>query len=257
MLKRREAIGIVGGMGPAAGLDLFDKVIQATDARSDQEHLPVVMVSHPADIPDRTAFLLDGIGSNPAEAIYGIIRTLEKAGATVAGIPCNTAHAPRILDDVVQRLADQRAQIKLINMIERTVEQLRCRGAETTRIGVLSTRAVRALRIYADALEQAGFDVIQATEEIQETLVSPAIFSREYGLKAISPASDEARSKVLAAIEHLAHRGATAVILGCTELPLAVPESTAHGVSLIDPTEVLARSLIEETYPDRLAARVT
>lgn len=256
-MKRREAIGIVGGMGPAAGLDLFDKIVKATDARSDQEHLPVVMLSYPGDIPDRTEYLLDGIGSNPAEAIYGILRLLENAGATAAGIPCNTAHAPRILDDVLQRLADESARIRLINMIERTVHHLRRGGGDTTRIGVLSTRAVRALRIYADALEDAGFDVIQASEEVQDTLVSPAIFSREYGLKAVSPATEEARRKVLEAIKHLADRGATAVVLGCTELPLAVPEPVAYGASLIDPTEVLARSLIEETYPHRLAARPT
>ncbi|MBT8400349.1 MAG: amino acid racemase [Rhodothermia bacterium] len=250
----REAIGIVGGMGPAAGLDLFDKIVKATDARSDQEHLPVIMVSHPGDIPDRTEYLLDGVGSNPADAIYDILRLLEQAGATVAGIPCNTAHAPRILDDVLKRLDDEGASIRLINMINKTIQHLRGQAGEPARIGVLSTRAVRTLRIYADALEAAGFDVVQANDEVQDKLVSPVIFSREYGLKAFAPASEQARANVLEAVEHLADGGATAVILGCTELPLAVPESNHHGVWLVDPTQVLARSLIEETYPHKLAA---
>ncbi len=256
-MKRREAIGIVGGMGPSAGSDLFDKIIRATDARSDQEHLPVLMVSHPADIPDRTAYLLDGAGSNPASAIYNVLRILETAGATVAGIPCNTAHAPRIFDIVLQRLRDDGLRLSLINMIDKTVEHVRGAGGETGRIGVLSTRAVRTLRIYAGALEKSGIDVIQVDEEVQDRLVSPAIFSREYGLKAVSPASEQARSNLLAAIDHLADRGATVIVLGCTELPLAVPERSYRGLTLVDPTEVLARSLIRAAYPERLARRTT
>ena len=91
-------IGIVGGMGPLAGLDVFKKITEETPVTSDQEHAPVLLFSVPAQIPDRTEFLLGREKTNPAIAISEIILTLEKAGARVVGIPCNTAHSPRIFD---------------------------------------------------------------------------------------------------------------------------------------------------------------
>ncbi len=57
---------------------------------------------------------------------------------------------------------------------------------------------------------------------------------------------------LLDATEHLAARGAEAVILGCTELPLAVPEAMHAGVPLVNSTRALARALIAATHPAKL-----
>ena len=91
-------IGIIGGVGPFAGLDLQRKILEQTVAAADQEHLPVISVSWPGPIADRTEYLLGRVPENPAYAILEQLRLLAAAGATVAGIPCNTAHAPAIFD---------------------------------------------------------------------------------------------------------------------------------------------------------------
>jgi aspartate racemase len=84
-------------------------------------------------------------------------------------------------------------------------------------------------------------------------LVHEAIFNRVYGIKAQSnPVSDEARKRVHRAVAHVRDAGAEAVILGCTELPLAIGADEFDDVALIDPMVALARALIRETYPDRL-----
>ena len=252
-MTRREIIGIVGGMGPAAGIDLFEKILRATNARSDDEHLPVVMMSYPREIPDRTTFLLEGTGPNPADSIYTIIRNLESAGASAVGIPCNTAHAPPILDVVKEQLANVGSGIRLISMIAETVTHVAGVLPPGGQIGVLSTQAVRDLRIYAQPLSEAGFGIIRPSSEVQERLVTPAIFSRRFGLKAVNPPTDRARQSVLEALQHVTDQGAEAVILGCTELPLAVPITEYRGRPLVDPTLLLALALIRATYPEMLA----
>jgi aspartate racemase len=96
-------------------------------------------------------------------------------------------------------------------------------------------------------------DAIDPDDELQDRLVQPSIFDLEWGLKALSnPPSARARASLLEAIEHLGAKGAGAVVLGCTELPLAVPEPAHAGVSLINSTRALARALIRATHPGKL-----
>ncbi|MGH2567114.1 MAG: aspartate/glutamate racemase family protein, partial [Bacteroidota bacterium] len=90
-------------------------------------------------------------------------------------------------------------------------------------------------------------------EEIQRDKVHPAVYDRRYGIKALSnPVTERARKSLLAAIRWLRKEGAEAVILGCTEIPLAIPEKKIDGVVLIDPTLILARSLIKAVSPAKL-----
>ena len=97
-------IGIVGGVGPYAGTDLLNKIFNNTLASTDQEHLDAMLLSMPSKIDDRTAYLMGEVKCNPGLAIANIILKLEKTGASVAGIPCNTAHAKTIFDTIVSEL---------------------------------------------------------------------------------------------------------------------------------------------------------
>ena len=105
-MNTEAIIGVIGGMGPHAGLDLVHKIFDQTDACTDHAHVPVALLSFPEQIPDRGAFLFGRTDVNPADAIVDIVRRLETIGVLVAGIPCNTAHAPPIFDAVVTALRD-------------------------------------------------------------------------------------------------------------------------------------------------------
>jgi aspartate racemase len=242
-------------MGPHAGLDLVEKLIIVTPATQDQDHLPVALLSYPSHIPDRSTFLEDSSQPSPVPALAAIATQLASLGAPVAGIPCNTAHAPPIFDAVNEHLQAEGIEIRLLHMIEEAVQHVRHHHPEFRRVGTLATEAVHRLGLYRSALEAAGVEAVVPDLSVQEDLVTPAIFDPEWGLKAEStPPTERAREVLLEAIDHLRDNGAEAVFLGCTELPLAVPETSVHGVTLIDPTYVLARALIRETYPDRLPA---
>lgn len=253
MTYREGVIGIISGMGPYAGLDLVKKIFDQTEATKDQEHLPVALLSYPDRIIDRSTFLFGNTDINPGLALADIARLLDDAGAVVAGMPCNTAHAPAIFDAIESELRATGHRVRMVHMIRETARYIRQEIPGVERIGVLSTLAVYRLKLYHEALEEVGLETVVPEESVQEEIVNRTIFDPEFGIKAqANPVTAQARQNLLDAIEHLANRGADAVILGCTELPLAVTEPVVNGTPVIDPTLVLARALIRETYPEKL-----
>lgn len=141
-------VGILGGMGPAATADFYAKLVRATPARTDQEHLRTLIWSDPT-IPDRTGALLHG-GVDPTPLLLAGALLLRAGGAAVIAVPCNTAHAfiPRIAGEV---------GIPFVHMIEETVLGIRARHPHARRIGLLSTTGTQASLLYDEALRRHGF----------------------------------------------------------------------------------------------------
>ena len=246
-------IGVVGGVGPYAGLDLMRKICDQTLATTDQDHLPVVMLSLPAKIEDRTRFLLGETATNPAQALAEIVLALERAGATVVGIPCNTAHAPAIFGVLLDTLAGAGSTVQMVHMLDEVAAHLREQHPDVESVGVLSTTGTQRTGLYPSLLAPHGIAALAPPDDVQEGLVHPAIYDPDYGIKAqASPVSVRARRDLMAVAEGLIGRGAEAIILGCTELPIALPEPNIGTVPLIDPTLVLARALIREVAEHKL-----
>jgi len=251
-MNNEKVIGIVGGVGPYAGLDLVGKIFDQTIANMDQEHLSVALISIPKEIEDRTLFLLDQTGINPAYAIFRVIRKLEEIGASVIGIPCNTVHAPRIFDVILEELKKANSSVKLINMINEVVEFIRGNYPLVRNVGVLCTIGMYKANVYSNILERKGINVILPDKVLQES-VHNATYDPVFGIKAQSnPVTDIAKEKLLEAIHFLQNGGAEAIILGCTEIPLAVTDKKIGKTVIIDPTLILARKLIREVNPDKL-----
>lgn len=247
-------IGIVGGIGPYAGLDLNRKIFDQTSATRDQEHLGVLMLSWPRQIPDRSAFLLGQSAEDPAAGIVRCLRVLEAAGATVAGIACNTAHSPRIFDAVIAGLHDAGSGIEVVNMVREVAVFLRSYYPDVEHVGVLGTDGTIHANAYAEVLSEEGIATSYPDPDIQHGLVHPAIYDPGYGIKAHSdPVTEKARAHVHEAARHMIEdKGGDALILGCTELPLVVRGRRLYGKPVIDPTLILARALIARMAPDKL-----
>jgi aspartate racemase len=117
----------------------------------------------------------------------------------------------------------------------------------------LSTTGTYISNVYPDCLSQHGLNGIQVSEKIQENHISPAIYSKNYGIKAQSnPVTRQAKKDLLLGIEYLVTERVEAIILGCTEIPLALRDDQIKGVPLIDATKVLARALILEISHEKL-----
>ncbi|SEG36117.1 cysteate racemase [Sphingobacterium lactis] len=244
-------IGIVGGVGPLAGVDIVKKIIEETNARRDQDHLPVLLSSQSHRIADRTEYLLGKVMENPGVAIAEIARELEQAGATVLGVPCNTAHAPRIFDVIKEQLHASGSNAKLLNMIEETANFISEHYPQAS-VGVLSTIGTRNTGQYKNVLERYGLTCVEPNDALQEK-IHAAIYDETYGIKAYSsPVTNRAHDELVAAIQELKGQGAQVIILGCTELPLALREKSYYGLPVVDPNRILARALIANIAPEKL-----
>ncbi len=251
MIVAEESIGIVGGVGPYAGLDLNRKIFDNTLAATDQEHLSVIMVSAPSEITDRTRYLLQRDVENPAKNLFKIINMLDELSVTVAGIPCNTAHAEPIFSVLSQLILEGRLGIKLLNMISEVMAELKA-DDNYLQVGVLSTLGTYQTHLYADYMHKTGIPIVPPDESLIKSVHS-AIYHPVFGIKAQSnPVTQEASALITTAVRTLANQGADTVILGCTELPLALPNDYLDGIRLIDPTIILARALIRNVNSDKL-----
>ncbi len=247
-----KIIGVVGGAGPYAGLDLVHKIFDHTLASTDQEHLPVALLSYPGEIPDRSAFLLGKSEENPGIALAHIVRQLESLGASVVGIPCHTAHAPLIFDSMKNELAREGSRAQVLHIAEQTALFVMKHFPSNRRLGILSTTGTRKAQIYSKAFQSQGIAFVEPSAQVQEN-VHRAIYDPNFGIKAKSnPVTSQARQMVLDAIAALKAEGSEAVVLACTELPLAIAEKTLSGIAIIDPTVALARALIEVVNPKKL-----
>lgn len=237
-----KMIGVVGGMGSYAGIDLIKKIYNYSGAKEDQDHLPISMISLPQEVEDRTRYLLGEVAENPGIVIGKIVTMLASNGAKVMGIPCNTAHAPVIFQEIERTLPKD---CQLLNMIDEVGSFIKYEYPSIERVGVLSTTGTYRAGVYKDVLDRHKLEVIQPSEHIQHDYVHRAIYDPHYGIKSRSnPVQQKARESLKLAACHLIENGAEVIVMGCTEIPLAFDVNEIQGYPLIDATEVLARALV-------------
>lgn len=240
-------IGIVGGVGPVAGLDLFKKIIEETPVKRDQQHAPVILFSMPEQVADRTGFLSGKHEENPGFSLAELVGQLETAGATVAAIACNTIHVPRIFSVIQQELQKKHKRILLLNIVDELVSHVK-KNFDDQVIGILATSVSNKAGLYQESLRRNGIRSVKPDLDWQDKLQN-VISNKDYGIKAkSSPITAAAKSALFSTIEHLRSKGAQKIILGCTELPLAVKEGHYKKFGLIDPTRVMAKALLREFH---------
>ena len=245
--------GVIGGVGPYAGLDFVSKIFANTLATRDQDHLNCMLISCSSIIPDRTEFLLQNKREeeNPAYGMFECARRLYLAGVRFVVVACNTAHANRIFGSFCKMVKDSLPGLNIINMLETCAGFVK-KNPEIAKLGYLATKGTFKSGVYHEYFrKEDGFDLIEPDVLGQEE-IHQAIYNEDFGLKAYSqPAKTEAVDRLNREIYKLIDRGAKAVILGCTELSLGVQKST-YPVPIIDPALIAARRLIEITAPDKL-----
>merc|ERR1719266_506174 len=136
-------------------------------------------------------------------------------------------------------------------MLKETILLIRTMLPDCKKIGLMSTTGTRNSGVYRDLLEPEGFDVIEVPENMQGEL-HDSIYNREWGVKAVSPVTEKAVSNFQSYTRYLIQEGAEAVILGCTEIPIAMPQKIYEGVPLVDPVLALARAMIALANPEKL-----
>ena len=226
--QEKKTIGILGGMGPLATADLFQKIVLLTKADTDRDHIRVYIDSN-ANIPDRTAAILSG-GEDPVPEMSSALRHLEACGADCIIMPCNTAHyfLPRL---------QAMTEIPFLSILTAAAEACKAQFPGKT-VGILATRGTLAADLYQKALAQAGVPYLIPDAPAQDALMR-VIYD---GVKA-GKGPDSYRADFLTVLEQMSAGGAEVFLLGCTELPLAA-ESLKITLPTVEPTAELAKAAI-------------
>lgn len=221
-------VGVLGGMGPEATLDFFAKVLAATPAARDQEHLRLLIDNDPR-VPDRSAGIA-GTGPSPGPALAAMARRLERAGADFLVMPCNSAHAFRAA-------IDEAVAVPLLSIVEEAAAEALRRRPGLATAGVLATAGTMDAGLYREALEARGVAVLEPRGADRERLME-LIYAVKAGDK-----GPEVRAGMAALGEALVREGAEVVLAGCTEVPLALADGDLS-VPLVDTTEALALATV-------------
>lgn len=241
--RRENTIGIVGGMGPEACVNLFNSITSLTDAATDQEHLSVILMSFPKHITDRTAFLEGNTDINPANVVAKIIKRLENAGANIIGMACNTIHAPEIFDVILGELDAMKSKVCLVHMPLATCQLIKKKYPLVNRVGLMTTNGTYRARIYENILSNLGYEVVVPDFTFQNNIIHKMIYDSHLGVKA-NPfkITSEVKSWMNESIAFFKKNKADAIILGCTELSLIPVED--EDLIIVDSTKAMALALI-------------
>ena len=223
-----KRLGILGGMGPAASAEFITRLIQQTPASCDQEHIPFVLWNEPRT-PDRSTSMRNS-DDKPLPYLIEGVQALKYSGCDLIVIPCNTAHF------WFQELS--RLNVKIIHIVDSVIHALQDVNVVDSTIGVIGTQATIEFGLYQYMLNKSGYNCIVPTKEEMDTLVQPAIDLVKGGT------IEKAHSMLMTVVKSLIDRGAKAVVLGCTEIPLAVKEVEENGIPIVNSIDSLVKRAI-------------
>ncbi|MSP50650.1 MAG: amino acid racemase [Alphaproteobacteria bacterium] len=234
-------VGVIGGLGPEATLDFFGKVLIHSRAKTDQDHIHLVIENNPKT-PDRNAAVA-GTGMSPGPALARMAMALDRAGVDFIVMACNTAHA--FEKDI--RAATRKP---FISLIDEVADEVRRTYPEARRVGLLAAQGCLDSRIYETAFSRHDIQSLQPEKSSQERFMRLL-----YRIKAGERGPD-IRAGMRQLGEELVAGGADILIAGCTEVPLVLT-SGENSKPLVDSTDVLARRCVSyarrlESLPVRL-----
>jgi aspartate racemase len=229
-----KTIGILGGMGPEATVDCFDKIIKNTPAAKDQDHLRVVIDSNPK-VPDRTAAII-GDGESPVPVMVRGCHALQHAGADFIIIPCVSAHV--FLADVQQQI-----ELPVLSIFDAVAETVTRDHPEIKTVGLLGTTGTVSGGLFQKRLAQEDIRTL-VPDDVMQLRIMDAI----YDIKSSRPSRtrSEITDALVAVAESLISQkpeGAQGIIAGCTEVPLALRQENLS-IPYFDAVTILARAAI-------------
>ena len=228
-----KTIGILGGMGAAATVDLYRRIVEIAQLqyRAEQDREFPEMILYNMCLIDFDETGITNEVSVKKHLLEGM-KKLEVAGADFVVIPCNTVHC--FIDELQSAVT-----IPIVSIIESTKGAVQADGR--SRVGILSSRSTRETQLYENALKSAGITFLSAKADEQDKI--DAVIGR-----VISGSQNQQDIEVLENISRrYVEEGAEAVILGCTELPLAISQKDTK-IPLYDSTQLLSRAALTAAY---------
>ena len=231
----KKVLGVIGGMGTAATIDFYTRIMNHTVAHKDQEHIDMVIINH-ASIIDRTYAIKNNKLDELLKQMHENLKILENAKVTSIAIPCNTSHS---IIDKIQQLTS----IPIMNMIEETAKGLKEVVNKGEKVGIMATDGTIMLKIYQQACKKYDIEYFVPEDNIQKQIMD-IIYD---DVKANGIFDNERFKKVL---DYFLQNGCKYVILGCTELSGFKKDFDKN---TIDPMDYLVKAAIlsvDKEYKD-------
>lgn len=225
ILPPHPVVGVIGGMGPAATVEFMRRIVNATPAQDDADHIHLIVDQNPK-IPSRLGALAAGGTASPEAAIVGAARALEAAGATVLAMPCNSAH-------VYAAAITAAVRIPFLNLVDLAAARM---AAVTPggRIGVLASPATAWQGLFETAFAAAGLGIWHWRNE-------PHLAELILSIKA-----NGTTAPVVADLQTIADRMSEtcdALLVACTEFSLAAPMIETK-CPLYDALDILVEAVV-------------
>jgi aspartate racemase len=226
---QRKTVGILGGMGPAATVDLMQRIIAATPASDDADHIHMLVDNNPR-VPSRIKALVEKTGPSPLPVLVTMAQKLRDQGADFLAIPCNTAH------HYYHELASA-VDIPLLNVMNLVAKHIAKHQPAAQCIGLLASSALSQIRLYEPAIEREGMQLLypgtaQQTALMQLILAVKGNSTDAMGYAALQTAADD-----------LAERGVDCLVIACTELSV-IANRLITSLPVYDAADVLTRAVI-------------
>lgn len=238
-MRREKTAGVIGGMGPEATAEFFHRVVAATPARDDADHLHILIDNNPK-VPSRINALIEGHGEDPAPALAAMAKGLERAGADFLVMPCNTAH--HYLPQIARAVS-----IPVLDMVALSVAKLAALKRRPEKIGMLASPAVRLVGLYDRRLRENGFEPVFPDAQDEERILRIIKAVKANGMDA------GLRADYAAVIAALAERNVDAFLVACTELSvLGFPKNIQ--LPAVDALDVLVAATVETAFTRDIAS---
>jgi len=227
---RERTIGIMGGMGPEATVDLFSKIVAVTPSRKDQDHLQIIIDNNPK-VPSRFKFIM-GNGEDPLPYLIEVAQKLERYGADFLLIPCNAAH--HFYDQIQEKV-----KIPILHIARETRRHIQSMKPRPEKVGLMASGSTVRAGIYQKVFQGSKIRLVLPDSKKQE-MMSKVIYTFKQRVRT---------KKLERTLMHVAHSlvemGAEAIILGCTELPLIL-SGVKTSIPFIDANDILARAAVRK-----------
>lgn len=231
-VKNGKKLGVLAGMGPAAGAEFLRLLTIKSPASTDQEH-PVVYLLSETEIPDRSPAIL-GLGADPQQLIYNALQRLSDMGADILACPCNSAHY------FIDRFSTPLTQ-PLIHIVEETVLAAKAKSPQGA--WMISTLGTLQSGLYQQYADRHNYKLYLPSSK-QAELIQQCIVQIKAGELAQA-------SKVLTGlVQELWLERDILVMTACTELPLAYSASELPASKSVSSLEALAAACVRELFCD-------
>ncbi|NGN96301.1 amino acid racemase [Grimontia sp. S25] len=229
MNQNELTVGILGGMGPEATVDLMYRVIAVTPANDDADHIRMLVDNDPK-VPSRIKALIEGTGESPGPYMAKMAQGLERGGADFLVIPCNTAH--RFYSDV-----ESAVSVPVLNLLELAAAKIHQSYPEIERVGLLASTAVQLTNLYATAMGKQGIKPIFPDDDFQQNVMTliKAVKAKNQTEHMIAQFNEAA--------ENLEDQGAGCLLIACTELSVIADSLKSH-LPIFDAAQILADEIV-------------